>query len=114
MPPLRDDELLDAYKAVLAQWRFAGYVVFDPRPAEWIRESLSNYSPIDVRRMMYEHRDAVDQTKETREEHKDCYSHHYDFRLQIDNIRVYLETVFDYDDGDPEDSTIRVVQAKPA
>ena len=111
MPPLRDEDLLAAYKAVLADWRFSGYVVFDPMPAEWIRENLSNYSPKEIRRLMFEHRDEVDQTKETREPYKDYYTHHYDFRIRIGDTRIYIETAFDYD-GD--DSTIRVVRMKPA
>jgi hypothetical protein len=112
MPPLRDEEHLDAYKKVLAEWQFTGYIVFEKNPSEWIRENLSNCTQRDMARLMFEHRDEVDQTKETREPYRNEYSHHYDFRIRIGDMRVYIETVLDYYDDD--DSTIRVVRVKPA
>ena len=103
--------MLDVYIAVLAEWRFTGFVNFEPRPLEWIRKNLSNYSAKEITRLMHEHRNEIDQTKETREWHRDCYTHHYDFRFHIDGKRIYIETVLDYDE---DDSTIRVVGIKPA
>ena len=111
MPSLRDEEALAAYQKVLAEWRYTGYIVFDPKPQEWIRENLTNCSSKEIGRLMFVHCDEVDQTKETREEYRDFYDHHYDFRLHIGNRLIYVETVLDYD-GD--DSTIRVVRVKPA
>ena len=111
MPPLTDEEYLAAYNKVLAEWRFSGYVVFDKKSAEWIRENLSNCTQQDIARLMFEHADEVDQTKETREPYRNEYLHHYDFRIRIGDMRVYIETVLDYG-GD--DSTIRVVRIKPA
>ncbi len=111
MSPLTDAEMLEIYKAVLEEWRFSGYVNFEPEPAEWIRKNLTNHTPLDIRRLMFEHRDEVDQTKETREWHRDCYTHHYDFRVYIGDARIYIETVLEYEE---DDSTIRVVRVKPA
>ncbi len=62
---------------------------------------------------MYEHREKVQQTPETREGYRERYRFHYDFRLLIDTQRIYIETAFDCG-ATESDSTIWLVNIKPA
>jgi hypothetical protein len=111
MPPLSDAEMLAKYIEVLAEWRFSGYVVWKPQASEELREHLRGYTQKAIAELMYKHRDAVDQTPETREEYRLLYRHHYDFRIDVGGRRIYIETKFDYAEND---STITVVRLKPA
>jgi hypothetical protein len=111
MPPLTDEETLAKYKEVLADWKFSGFVQWKPRAAEELQRHLRGYTQKAIAELMYKHRDAVDQTPETRDEYRHRYSHHYDFRIGIGGQRIYIETVLDYAE---DDSTIVVVNIKPA
>ena len=82
MPPLRDAEMLAKYKEVLADWSFSGFIRWKPLAAEWLRKHLRGYTQKAIAELMYVHRDEVDQTSETREGYRDCYTHHYDFRIR--------------------------------
>ena len=113
MPPLRDDAELGRYKGVLKEWKFTGVIQFRRRAAEWIRDNLANHTQKSVGRLMHEHREEVDQTPETREEYRDFYPYHYDFRIPIDGRLIYIETVFEPGATDA-DSTIWIFNMKPA
>jgi len=108
MLPLSGADELGRYKDVLKDWKFTGYINWDPRPAEWLRETLGELSQKAVGQLMYEHCDEVDQTVENRPEWRDDYAYHYDFRLLIGGQKIYIETVLE------DDYTIRVADIKLA
>ena len=54
MPSLTDPELLALYVEALKEWNCDGYIEWKPRPRDWLRENLGNFSAesrraIDVR-----------------------------------------------------------------
>jgi hypothetical protein len=113
VPPVSDAEELDQYRGLLKEWRFTGFIQWKRRAAEWLRENLSNHTQQGIGQLMYEHRQEVQQTPETREEYRERYRFHYDFRLLIGAQQIYIETAFDRGATD-SDSTIWVVNIKPA
>jgi hypothetical protein len=109
MPPLTDAVVLAQFLAVLANWRYTGYVTAKDHVLEWIADELAGLTLKDVSRAMYDFLQAggvIDQIAETRPQWND-YPFHYDFRLHLSGRFVYIETVLDNDD--PADPTIRVV-----
>lgn len=116
MPPLRDEASceLAKYKTVLEQaGRFADFVKWKREAAETVREHLSNCTQRGIEMLLSEHREEVDQTRETRPDHRTRYAYHYDFRIVIRGQSVYIETVFEPGATD-EHSSIRIVRVKPA
>ena len=96
MPSLNDPDLLALYLEALQEWNFDGYIEWKPRPRDWLRENLGNFTQRVVGRLMYEHVLAggeIDQVQETREEYRDSDPFHYDFRLPIGGRLIYIETV---------------------
>ncbi len=96
MPSLSDPELLALYLEALNEWNCDGYIEWKPRPRDWLRENLGDFSQKAIGRLLYEHVLAggeIDQVKETREEYRNTDSFHYDFRLHIDSRLIYVETV---------------------
>ena len=114
MPPVTDAEELERYRGLLKEWKFTGFIQWKRRAAEWLRDNLGNHLPQQgIGQLMYEHREEVQQTPETREEYRHRYRFHYDFRLCIDTRRIYIETAF-HCGATESDSTIWVVNIKPA
>jgi hypothetical protein len=113
VPPVTDAEELKRFQGLLREWKFAGFIQWKRRAAEWLRENLSNRTQQGIGQLIYEHRGEVQQTAEIREDYRDRYRFHYDFRLFIDGQRVYIETAFDCG-ATESDSTIWVVNIKPA
>ena len=81
--------------------------------AEWLRCNLEGETQKSIGKLMYEHRDEVDQTPETREDYRSLYSYHYDFRIPINGRLIYIETVLE-SEATASDSRILVVNIKPA
>ena len=114
MPPLRKDPgELALYQDILKEWRATGFIQWTQRAAEWLRDNLVDRNQRSIGKLMYEHRDEVDQTRETRAEYCHLFSYHYDFRIPIDGQRIYIETVLVRGIRE-SDSVIRVVNIKPA
>ena len=101
MAPLTDPTRLAAYKDALGNWRFDGYVRFDELTQsayEWIKRELDGISLREIGRLMHEHVEAggvVDEVRETRPEWPD-ERFHYDLRLTIQGVPVYIETRLRY------------------
>ena len=96
MPSLTDPELLRSSFEALEEWNCDGYIEWKPRPRDWLRENLGNFTQKAVGRLMYEYVLAggeIDQVEETREEYRDTDPFHYDFRLGVASRLIYVETV---------------------
>jgi hypothetical protein len=109
MPPLTDPVLLGQFRAVLANWKYTGYVTAKDFVLEWIADELSGLTLKDVSKAMCDFLQAggvIDQIPETRAQWND-YPFHYDFRLHLGGRFVYIESVLENDD--PADPTIRIV-----
>jgi len=88
----------DTYLAILTEWDVEGSVIWGPLPRQWIRKRGLEVSLREIGRLMFEHLRAggeLDQTKEAREPWKDRYDFHFDFRIEVRGIRLYIETVLE-------------------
>ena len=114
MPPLEDPDLLARFRAVLENWRFAGYVAWNERATIWVKENLEEFTLRDLARLMWEHIEMgnpIYQVPERRAEWN-MYDFHYDFRFRVNGRRIYIETILL--DDDPDDPTIQVVSVHDA
>lgn len=116
MPPLTDPERLRCYRNALKNWRYSNFIVFERRAGEWLRANLLGvYSQRQIARLLHEHVEAggqIDEVKETRDPWRNFYAFHHDLRVRIEGRLIYFETRLDYKDpNDPDDPTIRVVNA---
>jgi hypothetical protein len=101
MAPLTDPVLVRKFRETLKEWNCTGYIEWKRVPAEWLRRNLANLSQRAIGQMMWEHvhnGGVIDQVVETREEYRDRYPHHYDFRIRIAGRLVYIETCLDESD----------------
>ena len=109
MARLTDPKLLSLIREALREWRADGYVVWKRLPAEWLRQELEGQTQKSIAKLLHEHVEAggeIDQVRERRERYRDRYEFHFDFRLTIDERRVYIETVLDESSTGP---TITIV-----
>lgn len=98
MARMVDLVLLALFREALREWRADGYVVWKRLPAEWMRKELEGQTQKSIAKLMHEHVEAggeIDQVKERRERYRDMHEFHFDFRLTIDERRVYIETTLD-------------------
>ncbi len=100
----------DYYVAVFRLHTTEGYVRWKPVPAyEWMRQNFS-YSAREMNEFILEFLEQggeIDKVKETRKEFPAGF--HYDIRMEVDNKRVYFETLLSQTNGDPEDGAITIV-----
>lgn len=114
MAPLTDPERRQAYEDALGNWAFAGYVEFKltEQCRSWIRQALG-ISVNDLSRLMHEYVDAggeIDEVRETRPEWSSAHEFHYDLRLTIEGVSVYVETrLHDCQPFSPDRPWIQVV-----
>lgn len=92
LPPLSDPDRMAAFGDALANW----HVQFELTEVShrWIRRELGDITLKEISQLMYEHVAAggvVDEVPETRPEWSDMYEFHYDIRLTINEIPVYIE-----------------------
>jgi hypothetical protein len=109
MPPLTDAAILAQFQAVLSNWNFTGYVTAKDLVLDWIASNLRGLTLKDIAKAMNTHVQmggVIDQVRETRAEWS-VWPFHYDFRLQVTNRMVYIETILQ--DDDPKDPTIHIV-----
>ena len=114
MPPLTDAGILAQFAAVLANWKYTGYVTAKEIALDWIANNLSGLILKDIANAMHAHMQGggvPDQVGETRPEWT-AWSFHYDFRLMLAGRLVYIETILQ--DDDPRDPTIQIVSIHDA
>jgi hypothetical protein len=101
MAPLIDPRLLATFLGALKEWNCAGVIQWKPLASEWVRKNLDGCTPKGVGRLMYEYVNSggeIDQVVETREDYRNRYPYHYDFRIPIAGRLIYVETCFDETD----------------
>ncbi len=104
-------QLLEKYGYILSLWKFSGYINWKAPAREFVEKNLEGYSTKGIAELMHLHARAggkIDQVAETREVWRDLHQYHYDFRLEIDGRRIYVETVF-HEEADKDDCEIHVV-----
>lgn len=114
MPPLTDPETLRKFRHALGEWNYAGYITWKTVARAWIEQNLEGFTTCAVGEEMFRHFEAggvIDQVRETRAEWSE-QRFHYDFRIDLGDRRVYIETVLVEDD--PGDPTIHVVSIHDA
>jgi hypothetical protein len=104
--PEDQKDRLRCYANALNNSSFSGYVQFEERVLRWLRDELGQYTVRDICRMLTEHVQNGGRIQEVREAREE-YVHnefHYDLRIEIDNRRIYFETILLCDDPDDPDS----------
>ncbi|HYV38187.1 MAG TPA: hypothetical protein VE988_21050 [Gemmataceae bacterium] len=119
MAKLTDPEILTCYCNALANWRYAGYIVFERDAEHGLRRHLPRIMQQDFQEMLFNfvtnEGGEIDQVAETREEWRDHWSHHFDLRPIVDGVKIYVETRLKYSmPEDPDDPVIFVVNIHPA
>ena len=100
MAPLIDPERLLAYKDALRNCAVANYVKFQltEQSRRWVRQVVG-IALKDLGRLMYEHVESggeIDEVREARPEWSDEYEYHYDLRVPVEGMQVYVETRLNY------------------
>lgn len=114
MVPLADPVILAKFRHALEQWRFTGYVTWKAFARQWAERNLEGWTTRAIAEAIFQHVDVggrIDQVRETRPEWTDD-AYHYDFRIQIGNRLIYIETLLVEDD--PSDPTVHVVSIHDA
>ncbi len=114
MAPLTDPEILAKFGHALRYWRFTGYVTWKAVARQWVEENLEGWSTRAIAEEVFRHFDAggqIDQIRETRPEWTEN-RYHYDFRIQIGDQVIYIETLLVEDDAN--DPTVHVVSIHDA
>jgi hypothetical protein len=109
MPPLTDAVILAQFRAVLANWKYTGYVTAKDIALDWIANNLGGLTLKDVAKALndfLQRGEVIEQLPETRPEWS-MWPFHYDFRVQLAGREVYIETILQ--DDDPNDPTIHIV-----
>jgi len=98
MAPLSDKEMIAKFLEALKEWNVDGFIQWKRLPTEWVLKNTEGLSTKAVGRLMYEHvvdGGEIDQVVETREDYRNLYPHHYDFRIPIAGRLIYIETRLD-------------------
>ncbi len=114
MPPLKDRKLVERILEALKEWNCDGFIQWKRLPVEWLRKNLEGHDPKSIGSLMYEHvanGGEIDQVVETREDYRNLYPYHYDFRIPIAGRLIYIETRFDEEKMGP---TVYVVNIHDA
>ena len=114
MTRLSDPETLAKFQHALSQWRFTGYVTWKPIARQWVEQNLEGFTTRSVAEEMFCFFAAggdIHQIRETRPEWSE-YRFHYDFRMEIGERLLYIETILVEDD--PNDPAVYVVSIHDA
>ncbi|HEY7327896.1 MAG TPA: hypothetical protein VH592_09665 [Gemmataceae bacterium] len=119
MVHLTDPDILARYRQALADWAVEGAIVLKGRAAEGLRTTLEGmtekYFSEALYRFVCEENGEIDQVKEEREPWRNHWEWHYDLRLTINGVKLYVETrLYPESFSSRHDPIIQVVQIKPA
>jgi len=120
MARLTDPDILERYQKALADWEVEGAIELVGRAAhEGLRITLEGvtvkYFKEALYRFVCEENGEIDQVKEERELWREKWEWHYDLRLTINGVKIYVETrLFPESFSSSKDPIIHVVQIKPA
>ena len=121
MVRLTDPDILARYKQALTERELTGAIVLEGRRAlEGLRTTLEGMTEEEFMEALFRfvcHENGeIDQVKEEREGRCEKWEWHYDLRLTIKGVKIYVETRL-YPESfvglKDKDPTILVVQIKP-
>jgi hypothetical protein len=119
MARLTDPETLARYRQALEDWRIEGAIVLKGRAPDGLRATLEGVTEALFKEALYrficEEDGEIDQVKEAREPWRNHWEWHYDLRLTINSVKLYVETrLYPESFSSRLDPMIQVVQIKPA
>ena len=117
MAPLKDPELLAAYKNALANRGFHDYINWTGVALDWLARNIEGYTPQGIVELIYEYVQSGGEIDQVPEKRPEWIKHdfHYDFRFDVGGRRVYVETrLFCDDPSDPDDPTILIANVHDA
>jgi hypothetical protein len=118
MARLTDLAVLARYKQALADWKVEGAIELEGRAAEGLRTTVEGVTVRYFKEALYryvcEEDGEIDQVKEERDPWRKFWEWHYDLRLTINGVKLYVETrLYPESFSSDKEPTIRVVQIKP-
>ena len=119
MARLTDPDLLARFHQTLSNWTVEGYIELIGRAQEGLQTSLEGVSVKEFKEALYrfvcQENGEIDQVKEEREQWRQQWEWHYDLRLKIKGVKLYVETrLFPESFSSREEPILRVVQIKLA
>jgi hypothetical protein len=119
MARLTDPDVLARYQQALADWNVEGAIVLKGRAPDGLRTTLEGMTEKGFKEALYrfvcEEDGEIDQVKEEREPWRDHWEWHYDLRLIINGVKMYVETrLYPESFSSRHEPIIQVVQIKPA
>jgi len=118
MARLTDPDILARYKQALAEWGVEGAIELIGRASEGLRASLEGVTVKDFKEALYrfvwKENGEIDQVKEEREQWRNHWEWHFDLRLTITGVKLYVETRLHPESfSSHKDPIIYIVQIKP-
>ncbi|MCI0463000.1 MAG: hypothetical protein L0Z62_39135 [Gemmataceae bacterium] len=117
MARLTDLDILARYQQALSEWTI-GAIELIGRAYEGLRTTLEGVTEDHFKEALYcfvcEENGAIDQVKEERDPWREQWEWHYDLRLTVNGVKVYVETrLFPESFSSRQEPIIYVVQIKP-
>jgi hypothetical protein len=110
----KDPAALERYRRVIVELSHVhNYIQWQDGALERLFRYVPNATTKGIHQAMRDHvvtGGEIDQVEETRDEYLH-WRFHYDLRLPVSGLRVYIETVLDEDD--PDDPFIWIVNIHP-
>ena len=109
MARLTNPAVLAQFRHALSSWKFTGYITWKEVARKWIEANMEEFTLRSIGEMMYDYFESggeIDEIRETRPEW-DTEKYHYDFRIPINDRRIYIESILVV--VEPDDPTIKVV-----
>jgi hypothetical protein len=106
---LTNSTILAQFRIALSSWSFTGYITWKEVARKWVQTNLEEFTPRAIGEIMFQYFELggeIDEVRETRSEW-DAVKYHYDFRIPINDQRIYIETILVLDE--PEEPIIHVV-----
>ena len=118
MARLTDPHLLACYREAFRNRAVAGYVVLEGMAPAGQRRHLEGMSRAELLDLLHEYIEKggeVDQVKETRERWRDFWEFHFDLRVTIRGILMYVETRLRPESPKGlDDASVEIVNIHPA
>ncbi len=118
MARLTDPHLLACYLEAFHNRAVVGYITLEGMAPAGLRRHLTGVTREGLLDLLHQHLvngGEIDQVEETREPWRDFWEFHFDLRLDIGGILMYVETRMRPESPKaPEDATVMIVNIHPA
>ena len=118
MARLTDPDILARYKQALSECEVTGAIELEGRAHEGLRTTFEGVTVDEFKEALYRfvcHQNGeIDRVKEERQPWREKWEWHYDLRLTINGVKIYVETRLHPESwASLADPTVLVVQIKP-